>query len=184
MCLTLCGFPTDRRAARRLFGVSRRTAWPGASHEDMRQALCKTITGFSSRWNQVKKSDASAAVALLNRAARRGLVSLVAGFCKHRMLGVTCGHAFVLTGAGDELRILDPLSRCPEAGSFHNAWARPVTPTSGQLLPISGAPWDLCLDQPLSYIGVGPHQPHICCTGNVDRENDLRTAKRTAFPGR
>jgi hypothetical protein len=181
MCLSASGTPTSRKEALRLFGARARQ-WAGASHADIRRAVVAMRPDIRSRWVHIRQPTPQNVVHALELVAARGAPAIVAAFCRHRHLGLTCGHAFVLIpGHLPRLAILDPLGRPPLALQSHNAEIERPDKQRQRLLAVRGSPWDISLDKPVSLLRVPVladrrmHMIHLpgATTGH-DEENHCR----------
>lgn len=154
MCLSVSGTPTSRKDALRLFGVRPRY-WVGASHTDIRRAVVTVRPDIKSRWMHIRQPTPQNVISSLELVAARGAPAIVAAFCRHRHLGLTCGHAFVLMpGQLPRLIILDPLGPVPLPLQNHNAEIERPDKQRQRLLAVRGSPWDISLDKPVSLLRV------------------------------
>lgn len=142
MLLSLLGVVTDRQRARQLFGV-RPGGWRGSSHRQIRQVLCDGVPGAAFHWRH-SRPGREGICALLRTAAAAGPPALVTAYCRHPRLEVSCGHAFLLTGArAGTLLLLDPLGRPPAAGERFNACLDTAARADPDLLAVDGVAWSI-----------------------------------------
>lgn len=152
MALTLAGYPTSRRDGLELFGA--RYGWVGASHASITAAVLRR-TGHLYRWRHCPNTEAQYVLTWLYRAAvnLRGRPAVVTAYCRHRILDLLCGHAFVLVGCSDErIRLLDPLGKRPTVVPDGNVLVSVSQFAAEALIVAEGAVWDLCGGRPISIL--------------------------------
>lgn len=155
MCLTIAGHPTNRQQAMAMFDA-RRGKWAGASQAQIRNVLAARIVDLRSKWQRFSSTNQNSIHGALRRALRPGRMALVTAYCKHRTLGITCGHVFLATGIRSDgsIEILDPLCKKPKTGTLWNASIPPACLEDGDLLLVRDSPWDICLKHQVSILRV------------------------------
>jgi hypothetical protein len=153
MAMSLAGRATDRASARALFEV-RGGQWSGANHAMISGAIRKALGASTGRWRHSRACTAVGLWKFLRSSSGRAYPIIATAYCRHRKLGLECGHAFVLVAADDD-RVLavDPLSCRPAQGLVHNIQID--RPSRGDLLlRVRGSSWDLCAGRRVSTLAL------------------------------
>ena len=155
MCLTIAGHPTNRKEALLMFGAQP-GKWNGASQAQIRSVLAARIVNLSGKWQRLASANREGVHRALRRSLNADCTAVVTAYCKHRALGITCGHVFLATGIGSDgsIELLDPLCKRPKAGTLRNASIPRESMEESELMLVLDSPWDICLNRQVSILRV------------------------------
>lgn len=159
MLLSLMGVATTKTEAMRLFGVHPQT-WTGSTQRQIHDVVSSAIPSVNAHWRRKRPQTSTSFVDMARRSMSAGAPCLVTARCKHRRLGLTCGHVFLITGADrNEVRILDPLGPKPPNGTKFNAVVLRGSDAVGCLVRPQMLAWEIDLKTSLSVLELKSRLP-------------------------
>ena len=154
MTLSLCGRPTDRRSAHRLFKVGT-PSWRVPNHDEVCLALEIALPGATVALDSRRCADGLEVREWLASKLRRRRAVMVTARCELVEPRVTALHAFVVVRASENrIGLLDPLGSAPRPGDDCNAWIDAVPSAPRRYLAVRGAPHRIDISAPLSVFDI------------------------------